>query len=762
MIEMKTTTLATLTLALHFCAAAASAQTVAKAEAPGWPKAPQAPAGAPNIVLVLLDDVGFGATATFGGATATPELDKLARSGLRYNAFHVSALCSPTRAALLSGRTDHQIGFGTVADIAAPYPGYNAHWPKSAASIARVLRDNGYSTAAFGKWHNTPYEEISPDGPFERWPTGLGFDYFYGFLAGYDSQWSPRLYRGTIPADPPKSAEQGYHLTSDLVDDAVHWLRRHEAIAPQKPFFLYFAPGATHWPHHVPKDYIAKYRGKFDQGWDRLREETFARQKQLGVIPADAELTPRPAELPAWEQLTPEQRALYARQMEIYSAFLEHTDHEVGRLLETLRNDGIADDTLVLYIAGDNGGSGEGGLEGRDLINADGSIPSALEGLKQAERFGEERFDNHYSAAWAWAGSTPFQWVKQAASHLGGSRDPLIVSWPARIKEKNGLRPQFQHITDIAPTIYEAAGVTFPESVDGVRQVPLEGASFVKSFVDAAAPSTHPRQVFETVGNRGIYKDGWWAGARHEPPWRLQRAAAPLGQHPWELYDLAHDFSQAHDLAAQRPEKLAELVALFETEAKRTQIYPILPERKPLPSPADGRDVFIYRPGADDIPSRIGPKFSGRAHRIVVDLVVPKGGADGVLLADGGDYGGFTLYVKDGLLQYDANSFGQITGHVASKERLPSGKLRVAFEFTPAPNEAPRGPQGFVARGPFAGAGKLFIGETLAGEGRIDNLVLSYNETLDLGRDDGAPVSPAYASPFPYAGEIESVRVELR
>jgi arylsulfatase len=759
--DMKTCMLAAAMLAAHFCLAViatASAQVSPRAETPTWPKDPQAPAGAPNIVLVLLDDAGFGATATFGGAAATPELDRLARSGLRYNAFHVSALCSPTRAALLSGRTDHQIGFGSVADAAAPYPGYNARWPRDSASIARVLRDNGYSTAAFGKWHNTPYAEISPAGPFDRWPTGLGFEYFYGFLAGYDSQWTPRLYRGTAPADPTKSAGQGYHLTTDLVDDAIHWLRRHEAVAPQKPFFLYLAPGATHWPHHVPKEFIAKYSGKFDQGWDRLREETFARQKALGVIPADAELTPRPAELPAWDSLTPEQRALYTRQMEVYSAFLEHTDREVGRLLDTLREDGIADNTLILYIAGDNGGSGEGGLEGRDLINADGSVPSARERLKQADRFGEERFDNHYSAAWAWASSTPFQWVKQTASHLGGSRDPLIVSWPARIADKGGLRTQFQHITDIAPTIYEAAGVKPPETVDGARQIPLEGASFVKSFFDSSTPSSHRRQVFETSGNRAIYEEGWWAGARHVPPWGPQRAdLTPLGQHPWELYDLTRDFSQAHDLAAERPEKLAELVALFETEAKRTQIYPILPERKPLPSPADGRDVFIYRPGADDIPSRIGPKFSGRAHSIVADLVVPKGGADGVLFADGGDYGGFALYVKDGLLQYDANSFGEITGHVASKTRLPSGALRVSFEFTPVPGEKPKGP-----RGPFAGTGKLFVGDALAGEGRIENLVLSYNETLDLGRDDGSPVSPAYASPFPYRGEIKSARVELR
>jgi arylsulfatase A-like enzyme len=724
--------------------------------APAWLAETRAPAGAPNIVLVLLDDAGFAATSTFGGPAKTPSLDELARSGLRYNAFHVSALCSPTRASLLSGRTDHQLGFGSVADIAAGYPGYNAHWPRSAASIARVLRDNGYNTAAFGKWHNTPYDEISPAGPFDRWPTGLGFEYFYGFLAGYDSQWSPRLYRGTTPADPTLSAEQGYHLTTDLVDDAVHWLRRHEAIAPEKPFFLYFAPGATHWPHHVPKDWIAQYAGKFDQGWDRLREEIFARQKKLGVIPASAELTPRPAELPAWESLSPEQRKLFAHQMEVYAAFMAHTDHEIGRLFDTLRADGVADDTLVLFIAGDNGGSAEGGLEGRDVIRADGSPASLEQRLREAEHQGEERFDNHYAAAWAWATDTPFQWTKQVASHLGGSRDPLIVSWPARIKEKGGLRQQFQHITDIAPTIYEAAGVRFPETVDGVRQLPLEGASFLRSFSDSSAPSTHPRQVFETVGNRAIYQDGWWAGARHVEPWlTFARGEQPIGRHPWELYDLTKDYSQAHDLAAERPEKLAELVALFESEAKRTQVYPLLPKRAPLPSPADGRKSFVYRPGADHIPSRLGPDLAGKAYRIEAKIVIPDAGAQGVIFADGGDYGGFSLYVKDGAVTYEANAFANVTGRLTSG-RLAAGARTIVFEFTPT-GEGPASP-----RGPFAGRGRLLVDGAVVAEGPIDNLQVSYNETLDVGLDSGSPVSPSYAAPFGFTGAIESVRIDLR
>ena len=723
---------------------------------PVWPAPVKAKQGAPNVVLILLDDAGFGATSTFGGPAQTPELEKLAQSGLRYNEFHTTALCSPTRASLLSGRTDHQVGVGTVADGASGYPGYNAHWPRSAASVARVLRDNGYSTAAFGKWHNTPYDEISPAGPFDRWPTGLGFEYFYGFLAGYDSQWSPRLYRNTTPVDQTRTAAQGYHLTIDLVDDAITWLHRHEAVAPEKPFLLYFAPGATHWPHHVPEEWIVKYKGKFDQGWDRLREEIFARQKALGVIPANAELTPRPAELPAWDSLPANQRALFAHQMEVYAAFMEQTDHEIGRLLTTLHKDGIADNTLVLFIAGDNGGSGEGGLEGRDVLKGDGTAASIAERLRQADQQGQDIFDNHYAAAWAWASSTPFQWMKQVASHLGGTRDPLVVSWPGHIKQPGALRSQFQHVTDIAPTLYDLAGIQFPESVDGVAQIPLEGHSFAASFNDASIPSSHGQQVFETSGNRGIYKDGWWAGARHSEPWASDRAGkAPIGQHPWELYDLTQDYSQAHDLAAAKPEKLQELVALFDSEARRTQIYPLLPNRAPLPSPADGRTHFVYRAGADHIPSRIGPKIAGKPLSIAADLIVPDKGAEGVIFADGGDYGGFALYVQNGRLTYVAKAFGNLTGKIVASAPLPKSKVQVGFEFTP--DAVPAGP-----RGPFGGTGRLTINGAPVGEGRIENIALAYNETLDVGKDTGSPVSSTYVAPFAFTGQVEEVRLDLK
>ncbi|WP_036288092.1 arylsulfatase [Methylosinus sp. PW1] len=729
---------------------------------PAWPAPVVAARGAPNVVLVLLDDAGFGATSTFGGPAKTPELDRLAARGLKYNAFHVSALCSPTRAALLSGRTDHQIGFGSVADGATGYPGYNAHWPRSAASLARVLRDNGYSTAAFGKWHNTPYDEISPVGPFDRWPTGLGFEYFYGFLAGYDSQYAPRLYRNTTPADPPRAGEPGYHLTTDLVDDAVKWVHAHEAVAPAKPFLLYFAPGATHWPHQVPKEWIAKYSGAFDQGWDKLREETFARQKALGVIPANAELTPRPAELPPWDALSGDEKKLFARQMEVYAAFMEQTDFEIGRLLKSLEKDGIADNTLVLYIAGDNGGSGEGGVDGRDVIAVDGAAPSPADRLKRADELGEEIFDNHYAAAWAWASSTPFQWTKQVASHLGGTRDPLIVSWPAKIKARGELRTQFQHITDIAPTIYELAGITAPDKVDGVAQTPLEGKSFAASFYDAKAPSSHGRQVFETSGNRAIYQEGWWAGARHVAPWSATRGAdLAIGQHPWELYDLRADFSQAHDLAAEKPEKVKELAALFDSEAERTQIYPLLPARGILPSPADGRNVFDYRPGADHIPQRIGPKLNRRAHSIVADVTLPAQ-PEGVIFADGGDYGGFSIYVKDGKLVYLAKAWGNVAGKIVSAAKLPVGAARIGVEFVPDAAKPPPVRTSFEPRVVFAGKIILSVNGAKVAEGRIENLQLSYNETLDVGLDSGAPVSPDYAAPFAFNGQIDKVHVELK
>jgi arylsulfatase len=693
---------------------------------------------------------------------ATPQLDRLAASGLRYNRFHVNALCSPTRAALLSGRNDHQVGFGTVADSASGYPGYNARWGHEYASVARVLQLNGYSTAAFGKWHNTPFDEINPVGPFDHWPTSLGFDYYYGFMAGMDNQWQPRLYRNTLAVEPSSRPEDGYHFTTDITNDAIRWLHQHDAVAHEKPFFLYYATGATHTPHHVPQVWIAQFKGKFDQGWDKLREETFARQKALGVIPANAELTPRPKELPAWDSLGKEEQKLLARQAEVYAAFLAHTDFEVGRLLGAVQEEGIRDNTLVFYIVGDNGASGEGTLVGTDLRNTDGKPASIERRLERIDDLGGELFSNHYAAAWAWALDAPFQWTKQVASHLGGTRDPLIVSWPGHIKDAGGLRSQFHHVNDIAPTIYEVAGIRFPDVVDGVKQVPLEGTSLAYSFDHSEAAGTHHIQFFEMVGNRGIYKDGWWAGARHVLPWEAgipNRADLPIGQHPWELYNLEADYSQAHDLAAQNPEKLKELVALFDSEAKRNNVYPLLPKRLPAPTPADGKTTFTYREGVTRVPVRSAPNLSSRSHTITAHVDIPASGAQGVILAEGGRFGGFSLYVKDGFAVYELNASGTLHQKLVSKAPLPVGKSLIAFEFIADQPTASTDP--VPGRSLRSGIGRLTVNGQLAGESKFERFGGFSNETLDLGSDLGTPVSTDYVTPFAFTGSIERVDIVL-
>jgi arylsulfatase len=726
---------------------------------PAWPDAAKSSKGAPNVVLILLDDVGFGAASTFGGAATTPELDKLAAQGLRYNTFHVNSLCSPTRAALLTGRNNHQVGFGTVADNASGFPGYNAVWNKSTVSVAEVLRRNGYSTAAFGKWHNTPTPEISPVGPFDHWPTSLGFEYYYGFMAGADNQWEPRLYRNTLAVEPPATPAQGYHLTSDLANDAIHWLHQHDAIAPEKPFFLYFATGATHSPHHAPRQWIDRYKGKFDQGWDKLREETFARQKKLGVIPANAELTPRPKELPAWDSLDADQKKLLARQAEVAAGFLAHTDNEVGRVLKAIENEGQAENTLVLYIVGDNGASAESGLAGTDGRTADGKPQSVKERLGHLNDIGGELFNNNYAATWAWANNTPFQWTKQVASHLGGTRNPLVVSWPAKVKEKGGLRNQFQHINDIAPTIYEAAGITFPDVVDGVSQVPLEGSSLVYTFDNPNAPGTHTTQYFEMVGNRGIYKDGWWAGARHLLPWKRDAwDTAGIGQHPWELYNLKEDFSQAHDLAASYPEKLKELQQLFDQEARRNNVYPLIPYRENRPTPADGKNIFTYREGVNRVPTRVAPDLSARSHTISADIEVPDKGAEGVIIAEGGRFGGFSLYIRNGKVIYENNAFGAAHEKIVSAEPLPTGKVRIFFDYTVESVVTRDLPAG---RSVSSGSGRLSINGRQAGEAKFARFG-GFSETLDVGSDLGSPVSNDYATPFAFTGRVNKVTIQLK
>jgi len=739
---------------------------------PDWPRAMQPKAGAPNVLLIMLDDVGFGAASVFGGPAATPELEKLASQGLRYNRFHVDALCSPTRSALLSGRNHHQLGFGRTAEPSAGYPGYNTVWPKSAASVAEILRQNGYSTAAFGKWHNTPSWEISPAGPFDHWPTGLGFEYFYGFMGGADSQFEPRLYRNTTAVEPPAKPAQGYHLTVDLVNDAIGWLHRHDAVAPQRPFFLYFATGATHAPHQVPAEWVAKYKGKFSQGWDKLREETFARQKALGVIPANAELTPRPAQIPAWDSLPAGERELLARQQEVYAAYLEQTDHEVGRLLQAVKEEGQADNTLILYIVGDNGGDAAAGLSGTERSTAqpygeEGDIQTRLQHI---DEIGSEDYLNNYASGWAWASTTPFQWMKQVASHLGGTRDPLIVSWPARIKDKGGLRSQFHHVNDIAPTLYEVAGVRFPTEVNGVKQLPLEGKSLVYSFDQPQSPSPHHIQYFEMWGNRGIYKDGWWAGARHVAPWELysqpQKWFQSFADDRWELYNLEQDYSQAHDLAAQNSQKLKEMIATFDAEARRNQVYPLLPIRGGNPSPAKGRTVFTYRSGVTRLPAAVVPKLGDRAHRIVADIVVPTGKAAGVIVAQGGRFGGFTLYLRDGRAVYEINVLGKYRQKIESQQALPPGPAQISFEVTLEKEAA--GAQPVVL--PYQSArlhqavGRLYINGAQVAEAQFPKYGVfeGFTETLDVGSDAGSPVSDQYASPFAFSGQINKVNIELR
>jgi len=737
---------------------------------PDWPQAVKAPTGAPNIVLILLDDVGYAAAGTFGGPAATPELDRLAAGGVRYNDFNTTAICSPTRASLLTGRNQHQVGFGNLQDVPAGFPGYNTIWHRETASVAEVLRLNGYSTAAFGKWHNTPIWEISPVGPFDHWPTGLGFEYFYGFMGGESSQWEPRLYRNTVPVEPPGGFLHGYHLTTDLVNDALHWVREHDAVSPDKPYFLYFATGAVHAPHHVPKPWIDQYRGRFDRGWDRLREESFARQKKLGVIPAEAELTPRPKELPAWDGLSADQKRLYARQMEVYAGFLSQTDFEVGRLLRGVRDADPGANTLVLYVVGDNGGSAEGGLEGADANTAviDGEKDDLATQISHIDDLGGPYFDNHYAAAWAWATSAPFQWMKQVASHFGGTRDGLVVSWPGHTAQPDVVRGQFSHVNDIAPTIYAAAHVVFPEVVDGVKQLPLEGRSLLATFTDPLVPTGHNEQYFEIFGNRAIYKDGWVAGARRYAPWEIfinpgKVFSTDFDKDRWELYHVAEDYSEAHDLAAQNPGKLAELKAEFDREAVRNDVYPLVPI--PIfgaPSPIAGRKHFVYGAGVDRIPPDVVPNLAGRSHRLTAEIEVPAKGGDGVIVAEGGRFGGFSLFVKGGRLIYENNTLGRLRDQIVADRALPAGHATVVFEFSP--DGKPTGPPSLQNRRFQSGEGRLLIDGKQVGAGhfaQFGGFADAINETLDVGLDSGSPVSRDYLAPYPYAGVVTRVTIDL-
>lgn len=740
----------------------AVAQTVAPSST-GPQLQRKAPAGAPNVVLVLLDDVGFGTTSTFGGPVETPALTALAGQGLRYNRFHTTAMCSPTRAALLTGHNAHATGIGGV--MTDSRPGYTGFHSKDTASVAEILRENGFSTAAFGKWHQTAAWQASQSGPFDNWPTGEGFEKFYGFEGGETDQFEPSLFDGTTPVMRP--AKKNYHLTEDLVDRSINWFRAIHSVTPDKPFFLYLAPGAIHAPIQVPEEWIVKYRGQFDQGWDKLREETFARQKRLGIIPANTQLTPRPDGMPAWDSLSADEKRFASRLMEAYAGFMAHTDAQIGRLVQALKDSGQFDNTLFIYVVGDNGASAEGGLSGS--LNYLGSLqgmPETLASkLQNMDKIGSVHANAHINAAWAWAANAPFPWTKTVASHLGGTRNGLVVSWPRKITQPGGLRSQFGHVNDVVPTILDAVGLKAPAEVDGVKQKPMDGTSLVYSFNDAAAPERHRTQYFEIFGHRAIYNDGWMASAFHTRlPWgaALGLAKKPFEDDRWELYDLRSDFSQAHDLAAQYPDRLKEMKALFMREAEANQVLPLKGQQlgdTGLPSLSTGATSQTYYEGAVAVPEASLPRIYNRAWSIDAQFTTEPG-ARGVIATLGGSDAGWSLYLdpqRRPLFTYRLYNIKTVT--LRGRKPLPIGQNKVRFDFDP------------TAKG-FSQPAKLslVVNEVKVAEDMVPTSPMVFyspgGNTFDVGIDTGAPAGD-YPADAPVGNpatalKIGSVTVKLR
>jgi arylsulfatase A-like enzyme len=723
------------------------------------------PAGAPNALVVLLDDVGFAASSAFGGPCETPIAEALAGDGLKYNRFHTTALCSPTRAALLSGRNHHSVGMGGITEIATSAPGYNSIRPNSAAPLAETLKLNGFSTAQFGKCHEVPVWETSPMGPFDQWPSGGGgFEHFYGFVAGETNQYYPALYEGTTPVEPDRTPEQGYHLTEDLADRAIGWVREQKSLTPDKPFFMYFAPGATHAPHHVPEEWSDKYRGRFDAGWDVLREETLARQKELGVVPADAELTERPPEIPAWEEMPELLKPVLARQMEVYAGFMEHTDHHVGRLIDSLRDLGVLEDTLVYYVIGDNGASAEGTVTGTFNESFTFNGANALETPEmlaaRIDELGTPSANNHYAVGWAHAMDTPYKWTKQVGSHWGGTRNGTIVHWPGGIEAKGEIRTQFSHVIDIAATVLDAAALPHPTFVHGVQQMPLHGKSMLPSFADADAPEHRETQYFEMFVNRGIYHKGWTAATRHSTPWVVGGQLPPYDDDVWELYG-PDDWTQTNDLAAENPEKLRELQRLFLIEAVRYGVLPLDdrrierfdPQMAGRPTLVEGNTQILYG-GMKRISENSMIVIKNRSHAVTAQMVIPEGGAEGVIIAQGGVFGGWCLYLHEGRPTYCYNLLGVQLFKVAGGEPLAAGERQLRMEF------AYDG--GGLGKG---GEATLYVDGAKVGSGRIEAtmpLIFSGDETTDLGDDTATPVSDDYAATERrFTGRIEWVQVDV-
>ena len=722
----------------------------------------KAPDGAPNVLIVLVDDMGFGQSSAFGGPLNMRTLDGLANSGLRYNQFHTTALCSPSRAALLTGRNHHTNNMGSITETSTAFPGNTGQRPDSVAPLAKMLRYNGYNTAHFGKNHETSAWETSVAGPTDRWPTRNGFDKFYGFMGGETNQWAPAIYDGMIKIEVPKTPS--YHFMTDMTNQSIKWMQSVKALTPEKPFFMYFAPGATHAPHHAPKEWIAKYKGKFDQGWDVLREETLARQIKLGVVPAGTKLAPKPEAIKDWATLSADEKKLFARQMEVFAGFAEYMDTEIGRLVKAISDMGQLDNTLIFYVVGDNGASAEGGMSGmfNEMTYFNGITETVQDIMKHYGELGGPNTYSHYAAGWAVAGNTPFTWTKQVASSYGGTRNGMVVYWPKTIRAKGEVRSQWHHLIDIAPTILQAAGLPEPKVVDGVPQSPIEGVSMVYSFNDAKAKDTRLTQYFEIFGNRAIYNEGWLAGTVHRAAWET-KPRATLETDVWELYDTSKDFSLTNDLARQNPAKLAEMQALFLKEAEKYRVLPI--DDRSLertnaalvgrPDLMAGRTSLTVYEGMAGMSENVFISTKNVSHSITAEVEIPKGGAKGVILAQAGRFGGWSLYLKDGKPSYTYNFLGLQRFTVAAKQPVAAGKVTIRFEF------AYDG--GGLGKG---GKGTLFVNGNKVAEGRIDRtqaMIFSADEGADVGEDGETPVVETYgiAAPYKFTGKIARVTVDI-
>ena len=718
-----------------------------------------APQGAPNIVIVLIDDMGFGVSDAFGGPVPMPTLDKLANNGLRYNHFHTTALCAPTRVALLTGYNHHSNNMGVITELASTYPGYTAVRPQSITPMAEVLRQNGYNTAQFGKCHEVPPWEISNNGPQDRWPTHSGFEKFYGFLGGETNQWAPLIYDGVTLVETPN--DPNYHFTTDMTNQAISWVRFQKALSPDKPFFIYYAPGATHAPHHVSQEWIDKNKGRFDGGWDKMREETFARQKKSGIIPADAKLAPKPAEIKDWESLSPDEKKLFSRQMEVYAGFAEQTDYEIGRLIAAIEELGQMDNTVFIFIAGDNGASAEGQMNGMfsEMTYFNNVVETVPEMLKHYDEWGSASTYPHFAAGWAVALDAPFTWTKQVASDFGGTRNGMVISWPAGIKAKGEIRTQFGHVIDIAPTIYEITGIPSPKVVDGIVQDPIEGTSLAYSFKDANAPEQHNVQYFEMFGNRAIYDHGWCARTIHKAPY-LNKPYNTLEEDQWDLYNTKDDFSLANDLSKQNPDKLKELQARFMKEAEKYHVLPIDDrtfERMNAtamgrPTIMEGRSSATYGEGMKGMGTDIFIDLRNTAYTMTADVEVGAG-ANGVIVCQGGRFGGFSFYLIEGKPAFSYNFLGLESTNIIADTPLKPGKYTVVYDF--------RYDGGGPGKG---GVGTITADGRKVAEGRINRTqpgIFSVDDLADIGIDEGTPVAN-YGTASKFNGKIGKVTIEIK